>query len=150
MAGWHHWLDGRESEWTPGVGDDREAWRAAIHGVTKSQTRLSDWTELNWTSSNVLHILQPKQHVVTDWKQRHKWGSVLISNTNSIYHLINIDISLQKARIFVVLQWYWVWPWDQTGSFPMSGLFTSGGQSMGASASASVLPRNIQGWFPLG
>ena len=28
---------------------DREAWRAAIHGVAKSQTRLSDWTELNWT-----------------------------------------------------------------------------------------------------
>ena len=28
---------------------DREAWRAAIHGVTKSRTRLSDWTELNWT-----------------------------------------------------------------------------------------------------
>ena len=27
---------------------DREAWRAAIHGVAKSQTRLSDWTELNW------------------------------------------------------------------------------------------------------
>ena len=30
---------------------DREAWRAAIHGVAKSQTWLSDWTELNWTSS---------------------------------------------------------------------------------------------------
>ena len=28
---------------------DREAWRAAIYGVAKSQTRLSDWTELNWT-----------------------------------------------------------------------------------------------------
>ena len=27
---------------------DREAWLAAIHGVTKSRTRLSDWTELNW------------------------------------------------------------------------------------------------------
>ena len=26
---------------------DREAWRAAVHGVLKSQTRLSDWTELN-------------------------------------------------------------------------------------------------------
>jgi len=28
---------------------DREAWRAAIHGVAKSRTRLSDWTELTWT-----------------------------------------------------------------------------------------------------
>ena len=35
-------------------------------------------------------------------------------------------------------------------SFPMSQLFASSGQSTGASASASVLPRNIQGWFPLG
>ena len=36
-----------------------------------------------------------------------------------------------------------------SGSFPVSQLFTSGGQSIGASASASVLPVNIQGWFPL-
>ena len=34
--------------------------------------------------------------------------------------------------------------------FPMSWLFTSGGQSIGASASAAVLPMNIQGWSPLG
>ena len=37
-----------------------------------------------------------------------------------------------------------------SGSFPMSQLFTSGGQGIGASASASVLPINIQEWFPLG
>ena len=37
-----------------------------------------------------------------------------------------------------------------SGSFPVSWLFTSAGQSIGASASASVLPMNIQGWFPLG
>ena len=37
-----------------------------------------------------------------------------------------------------------------SGSFPMSQLFTSGGQSIGASTSASVLPMNIQAWFPLG
>ena len=37
-----------------------------------------------------------------------------------------------------------------SGSFPVSQLFTSGGQSIGALASASVLPMNIQGWFPLG
>ena len=36
------------------------------------------------------------------------------------------------------------------GTFPMSWLFTSDGQGIGASASASVLPMNIQGWFPLG
>ena len=36
-----------------------------------------------------------------------------------------------------------------SGSFPMSWLFASGGQSIGASALASVLPMNIQGWFPL-
>ena len=35
-------------------------------------------------------------------------------------------------------------------SFPMCQFFTSGGQSIGASASASVLPMNIQDWFPLG
>ena len=35
---------------------DREAWHAAIHGVTKSWTRLSDWTELNWLK--VLMVLQ--------------------------------------------------------------------------------------------
>ena len=33
---------------------DREAWRAVIHGVTKSQTGLSDWTELNWTEESKL------------------------------------------------------------------------------------------------
>ena len=38
----------------------------------------------------------------------------------------------------------------ESGSFPMSQLFASGGQSIGASASASVLPVNIQTWFPLG
>ena len=37
-----------------------------------------------------------------------------------------------------------------SGSFPVSQLFTSGGQSVGVSASASVLPMNIQDWFPLG
>ena len=53
MAGWHHWLDGRESEWTRELVMDREAWHAAILGVAKSQTRLSDWTELKCFSLRV-------------------------------------------------------------------------------------------------
>ena len=41
---------------------DREAWHAAIHGVTKSQTRLSDWTELNWTEAIVSVTLKQKNY----------------------------------------------------------------------------------------
>ena len=42
MVGRHHRLDGREFEQAPGRGDDREAWHAAVHGVAKSQTQLTD------------------------------------------------------------------------------------------------------------
>ena len=41
-------------------------------------------------------------------------------------------------------------PFPESGSFQMNQFFTSGGQSIGISASASVLPMNIQDWFPLG
>ena len=35
---------------------DREAWCAVIHGVAKSRTQLSDWTELNWTEIPQTHL----------------------------------------------------------------------------------------------
>ena len=45
---------------------------------------------------------------------------------------------------------YCLQSFSASGSFQMSQFFTSGGQSIGVSASASVLPVNIQDWFPLG
>ena len=42
------------------------------------------------------------------------------------------------------------WSFQASGSFPMSQLFASCGQSTGVSVLASVFPMNIQGWFPLG
>ena len=45
MVGWHHWLKRHEFEQFQELVTDREAWRAAVHGVTRSQTWLS---ELNW------------------------------------------------------------------------------------------------------
>ena len=47
MAGWHHWLDGHEFGRTSGVGDRQGGLACCIHQVTKSWTRLSNWTELN-------------------------------------------------------------------------------------------------------
>ena len=54
------------------------------------------------------------------------------------------------AGSFPMSQGLFRWGSSQSGSFPMSQLFTSGGQSIGAWSAASVLPMNIQDWFPSG
>ena len=41
MVGWHHRLDGHGFEQALGVGNGQQAWHAVVHGVAKSQTRLS-------------------------------------------------------------------------------------------------------------
>ena len=50
IVGQHCRLNGREFEQAPGVGDGQGKWRAAVHGVAKSRTWLSEWTELTYYS----------------------------------------------------------------------------------------------------
>ena len=56
MVGWHHWLMDMSLSKLWEIVKDREAWHAVVHGVTKIQTWLSDWTEVNWSYVNELRI----------------------------------------------------------------------------------------------
>ena len=67
------------------------------------------------------------------------------SNTCPVSGWCYLTISSSAIHFSFCLQYF-----PASGSFPESQLFSSGGQSIGAPASALVLPMNIQGWFPLG
>ena len=58
MAGWHHWFDGRESEWTSGVGDGQGGLACCDSRGRKEldTTEWLKWTELNWTFIKLLGI----------------------------------------------------------------------------------------------
>ena len=92
---------------------DREAWRAAVHGVTKSRTQLSDWTELNikptewWT--NVLYF----SHLAgspSPSKERHK--KTLSSEFPSYHHASSSPSTsriLHLLKLYLKLSIYSIW-----------------------------------------
>ena len=80
MAEWHHWLDGVSLSELQELMMDREAWHAAIHGVTKSQTRLRDQTELN---SILQHHLRKYSYIY--------WWMIHLINRQ---HKLRVSISI--------------------------------------------------------
>ena len=73
-----------------------------------------------------------------------------LSFTISLSLLKYMSIELVMLSKHLILFYSCLRSFPASGSFPLSWLFPSGGQNIGASASASVLLMNIQGWFPLG
>ena len=66
MAGWHHWLDGRQSEWTPGVGDGQGGLACCDSWGRKE----SDTTEqLNWTELGIIAFLPRSKCLLISWLQ---------------------------------------------------------------------------------
>ena len=78
-------------------------------------------------------------------------ASLSITNSRSLLKLTSIELVMPSNHLILycpLLLLPSIFP--SFGYFPVSQLFSSGGQSIGVSASASVLPKNIQNWFPLG
>ena len=78
-------------------------------------------------------------------------ASLSITISQSFLKFMSIELVMPSNHLFLCHpSSSCIQSFPASKSFPMSSLFTSGDQSIGASASASVLPMNIQGWVPLG
>ena len=77
-------------------------------------------------------------------------ASLSITNSRSLPKLMSIESVMPSNHLILCLPFSHLQSFPASGSFQMSQLFASGGQSIGVSASASFLPMNTQGWSPLG
>ena len=87
---------------------------------------------------------------VTPWIAAHQ-ASLSITNSQSLPKLMSIESVMPSSHLILCCPLLLLpQSLPASGSFPMSQLFTWGGQRIGVSASSSVLPMNIQDWFLLG
>ena len=97
--------------------------------------------------------VQSLSHVwlfATPWTAAHQ-ASLSITNSRSLLKLMSIKSVMPSNHLSSVIPFSsHLQSFPSSRSYPMSQFFASGGQSIGLSASASVLPMNIQNWFPLG
>jgi len=100
--------------------------------------------------SSVVQSLSCVQLFGTSWTEARQ-ASMSITNSQSLLKLMSIE-SVMPSKHLVLCHPLLLLPSVLTriSSFPMSWLFASGSQSIAVSTSASVLPMNIQDWFPLG
>ena len=86
----------------------------------------------------------------TPWTTAHQ-ASLTITSSWSLPKLMSIESVMLSNHLILCLPLLLLpQSFPASGSFPMGQFFTSGGQSIGVSASALVLPKNIQDWSPLG
>ena len=110
---------------------------------------LSQAIQSGWMPSplkgNSVQLLSCVWLFAPPWTAAHQ-ASLSVTNSWSLLKLMSIE-SVMPSNHLILCHPLQCFP--ESGSFLMSWLFTSGGQSIGALVSASVLPTNIQGWFPL-
>ena len=83
------------------------------------------------------------------WTAAHQ-ASLSFTMSQSLLKVVSIESVMPSNHLILCHPFSCFQSYPTSGSFPVGQLFESGGQSIGASASASVLLMNIQGWFPLG
>ena len=98
----------------------------------------------------VLQLLSHVRLFATPWTASHQ-ASLSFTISQNLFKLMSIE-SMKPSNHLIICHPLFSSPQylPAPGSFPMSWLFASGGQSIGISASVSVLAMNIQGWFHLG
>ena len=104
---------------------------------------------LAWRMLSISHSVRSNS-LWPPWTGVHQ-ASLSFTVSRSLLKLMSIE-SMMPSNNLILCAPFSSCPWSfqASGSFPVSQLFSSGGQSIRASSSASVLPMNIQGWFPLG